>query len=220
MQQKVIDQFNAVTDESVEDYCKARDGAFQWTWFLERARRKAMASGYLPQRGILFFEPRYIDSASQVLEGMLASVRAVENPNTRATKGRPWERTDLEEWKQMALSFSVMMFDAGCIAALTWGHEEGFDPLKENAPAAVFGDVGFLGICEKALTFIRTLGGEEAVKLMEEIGDCTCSHLYADKNFVERAFRESPELREAYFRGVCQAAYVAGATFAKMVAER
>lgn len=218
MKQEVIDKYNAVTDASNEDYRKARDGGFFWMWFAERIRGKVMDSGYLPQRGVMLFEARYINSAERVLDGLLGSFRSVEGPNVRATRVQPWERTDLEQWRQMALLFSVMMFDAGCIAAHTWGHEEGFDPLVENAPAAIFGDVGFLGIRDKSLGFLRTVGGESACELAGEIGDCACSHLYADQNFVERAFKEPVKLREAYFRGVCKAAYVAGAVFAQMAA--
>jgi len=220
MQQNVIDKFNAVTEESVEDYGKARDGGFRWMWFLQRARQKVVESGYLPQQGYLLFDARYIDSAPHVLDGLIGSVRSVENPKMRVTKTLPWEKTDIEQWKQSALSFSAMMFDAGCIAACTWGFEEGFDPLKENAPAAVFGDVGFLGMRGKSLEFLRTLVGENAADLAAEIGDCACSHLYADKNIVERAFKEPVKLREAYFRGVCAAAYIAGATFAKLLAQQ
>ena len=220
MKQEVVDKYNAVTDAANEDYAKSRDGGFFWLWFMERARGKVADSGFLPQNGFLIFEPRYIESADAVLDGLLASVKSVEGPNIRATKVQLWERTDLEQWRQLALSFSVMMFDAGCVAAHILGYEKGFDPLWENAPAAIFGDVGFIGLRDKSLSFLRTVGGEDAVDLACEIGDCTCAHLYADRNLVERVFKETPELRESFLRGVCKAAYVAGATFAKMVAGR
>lgn len=216
MKQEVIEKFNAVTDETVEDYCRAREGGFQWTWFLDRARRKAIDSGFLPRNGFLLFEPRYIDSAERVLDGLIASMKSVEGPNVRATKVEPWERTELEQWKQLALSFSALSFDAGCVAALTLGHEEGFDPLEGNAPAAIFGDVGFLGLGKKAVDFVTAVGGESAAALLPEVADCCVSHLYADEHITGCAFKEAGKLREAFFRGVCKAAYVAGATFVKM----
>ena len=110
MKQEVVDKFNAVTDVSVEDYCKARDGGFRWEWFLQRARAKVVASGMLPQSGVLIFEPRYIDSADAVLNGLLASLNSAEKPSARAMKMSPWGETDIERWKQLALSFSAMMF--------------------------------------------------------------------------------------------------------------
>ena len=110
MKQEVVDKFNAVTDVSVEDYCKARDGGFRWEWFLQRARAKVVASGMLPQSGVLIFEPRYIDSADAVLNGLLASLNSAEKPSARVMKMSPWGETDIERWKQLALSFSAMMF--------------------------------------------------------------------------------------------------------------
>ena len=218
MKPEVINRFNAVTEESVEDYGKAKDGGFQWTWFLDRARRKAMESGYLPQHGYLMFEPRYIDTADAVLDGLLAAVHSVDGPDIRSTRVQPWERQDLEEWRQLLLTFSAMMFDAGCIAAQTWGFEPGFDPLLENAPMAVFGDLGFFNLRNKAISFFRKLGLSDAdIQMAGEIGDFCVSHFHADRNFVDRAFKESADLRERYFRGVCKAAYIAGAAFVKTI---
>ena len=217
MKQEVIDKFNAVTDASVEDYGKARDGGFHWMWFMNRAREKVVASGFLPQQGFLMFEPRYIDTADKVLDGLLASMKSVGNPNVRVAKREAWNQPEVEQWKQMAMSVSATMFDAGVVAALTRGYEEGFDPVVENAPAAIFGDVGFLGLRNKMIAFVKELGGEEAFNLAAEIGDCACSHLYADQHFTECVFKDTPEKREAYFRGVCKAAYIAGAVFAGFI---
>ena len=218
MKQEVIDKFNAVTDEAVEDYCKARDGGFCWLWFLERARLKIMESGYLPQQGTALIDARYNNSADAVLDGLLCAARSVESPAIRATKAQPWEGGDLERWKQGLLAFSAMMFDAGCVAAYTRGYEDGFDPVEANASAAIFGDVGFTGLRGKASAFLQEVGGEQSKDLAGEIGDCACSHLYADRHIVECAFKEGAALREAYFRGVCKAAYVVGALFAEFVA--
>ena len=153
MKQEVIDRFNAVTDESVEDYCRARDGGFSWLWFLDRARMKIMESGFLPQQGVAMIEARYGNTADSVLDGLLGAVMSVERPTIRATKTQPWEIGDLEQWKQQLLSFSAMMFDAGCVAAYTRGYEDGFDPVEANAPAAIFGDVGFDGLRDKATSW-------------------------------------------------------------------
>ena len=217
MKQEVIDKFNAVTHASVEDYGKARDEGFQWTWFMNRAREKAVASGLLPQQGFFMFEARYVNSADKVLDGIIASMKSVERPNARVTGREPWNMPEVEQWKQMAMTTSAMMFDAGVVAALTFGYEEGFDPVVENAPAAIFGDVGFLGLRNKMLSFVQELGGDQAVDIVAEIGDCACSHLYADQHFTECVFKDKPEMRKAYFRGVCKAAYIAGAVFAKFV---
>ena len=220
MKQEVIDKFNAVTEESVKDFCRAREGGFFWLWFFERIRMKAVASGFLPERGALVIPPRYPDSAEKVLEGISDSMRSVPNASTLASSRKAWERDDVEQWKQLAMGTSAMMFDAGVVAALTRGYEEGFDPIRGNAPAAIFGDVGFLGLRDKAVNFLREIGGDEAVELAGEIGDCACSHLYADRHITECVFKDSAEKREQYFRGVCKAAYVAGAVFAEMVASR
>ena len=75
MKQELIEKFNAVTDETVEDYCKAKDGGFCWLWFLERARLKIMESGYLPQRGTALIDARYNNSADAVLNGLLCAAR-------------------------------------------------------------------------------------------------------------------------------------------------
>ena len=220
MKQEVIDKFNAVTDESVEDYCKARDGGFCWLWFMERIRGKAVASGFLPEQGSLVFEPRYIDSADAVLNGISDSMRSVESPSIAATQGEAWEQNEVEQWKQVAMGTSALMFDAGIVAALTRGYEADYDPLRVNAPAAIFGDVGFLGLRGKSINFLREIGGDAADELAGEIGDCACSHLYADQHITECVFKDTAEKREQYFRGVCKAAYVAGAVFAQMIAAR
>ena len=145
MKQELIDKFNAVTDETVEDYCKAKDGGFCWLWFLERARLKIMESGYLPQQGTALIDARYNNSADAVLDGLLCAARSVESPAIRATKAQPWEGGDLERWKQGLLAFSAMMFDAGCVAAYTRGYEDGFDPVEANAPAAILATWGLRG---------------------------------------------------------------------------
>ena len=220
MKQEVIDKFNAVSEDSVEDYCKARDGGFCWLWFLDRARQKIVDSGYLPQAGTAMIQARYGNSADAVLDGLLAAYTSVGEPSRRSVRLRPWEGGDAEQWRQLALEFSAMMFDAGCVAALTLGYEEGFDPLAQNAPAAIFGDVGFLGLRDKAMSFVRAIGGDGAVEIQDEVGDCACSHLYADRHIVDHAFKEGSKLREAYFRGVCKAAYIVGAVFAEQVAGR
>jgi len=217
MKQEVIDKFNAVTDESVEDYCKAKEGGFRWLWFLARARGKIVESGYLPQNGSALIAARYGNSADAVLDALLAAARSLESPSSFSVGTPPWERVNIEEWKQLALSFSVMMFDAGCVAGLTWGIDDEDDPLVEDAPWAIFGDVGFVGLRQKAMSFLDEVGGELAKSLAGEIGDCACSHLYADKNILECAFKEGAALREAYFRGVCKAAYIVGAVFAEQV---
>ena len=215
--QEMTSKFN----DSVENfdlYQKALGTGFPWMHFFERIRSKVIALGYLPQEGAMVIGARYQTSGDKVLCGLLASMESVADPVHITTMLLPWEDADLERWKQMLCCASASMFDAGVIAAYTKGNTEAFDPVVENGAASLFGDVGFLGLREKSVSFVKHFAGDEGVKIMEVIGNAACVNLYWDKANSEAVFKLSKRVRERYFRNSCKAAYVAGAIFAEFIA--
>ena len=204
--------------ENFELYQKALGAGFPWMHFFERIRSKVVALGYLPQEGAMIIGARYETSGDKVLSGLLAGMESVADPAHMATMMLPWEDADLGRWKQMLCCVSASMFDAGVIAAYTKGDREEFDPIVENGAASLFGDVGFLGLRDKSIGFIKYMTGEEGVKIMEVIGNAACVNLYWDKTNSEAVFKLSKRVREQYFRNASKAAYVAGAIFAEYIA--
>jgi len=215
--QEMTEKFND-SMENFELYQKALGAGFPWMHFFERIRAKVVALGYLPEQGAMVIVPRYQTSADKVLDGLMRSMESVANPGQMTQMLLPWEDSDMERWKQMLCCASASMFDAGVIAAYTKGEGEGFDPIVENGAASLFGDVGFLGLREKSIGFIKFFGGDDAQKVMEVVGNAACVNLFWDKSNSEAVFKLSKRVREQYFRNSCKAAYVAGAIFAEHIA--
>lgn len=216
-EQEMTKRFND-SIENFELYQKALGSGFPWMHFFERIRAKVIALGYLPEQGSMLISPRYSTSGDKVLEGLLRSMESVAKPDQVTQMLLPWEDVDLERWKQMLCCASASMFDAGVVAAYTHGAGEGYDPVVENGAASLFGDVGFLGLREKSVGFIKFFGGDDAQKIMEVVGNAACVNLFWDKKNSEAVFKLSKRMREQYFRNSCKAAYVAGAIFAEQVA--
>lgn len=210
-------RFNAPTPENIEAFNRAKAAEFPWQYFSERIRLKAMAQGLLPQSGCIVHLPRYLDSAYRVLDEMLRGYESVADPSRKSQMMVPWEEKCVEPWKQFLCAISASMFDAGVVAACTYGKDAAFDPVVEDGGLAIFGDVGVLGLRNKAISFVRHLAGDEGVRLMATVGNDACVNLYWDKRNSEEAFGLTSRMRQAYCRNSCKAAYLAGANFIEII---
>ena len=210
-------RFNAPTPENIEAFNRAKAAEFPWQYFSDRIRMKLMAQGLLPQSGCIVHLPRYLDSANRVLDEMLRGYESVADPSRKSQLMVPWEERDVETWKQFLCAISASMFDAGVVAACTHGKDASFDPVVEDGGLAIFGDVGVLGLQNKAISFVRHLVGEEGVRVMETVGNDACVNLYWDKRNSEEVFRLTSRMRQAYCRSSCKAAYLAGANFVERI---
>lgn len=216
--EKMMKKFNEPTSENVQRFEKAKAANFPWMYFFERIRAKVVAEGLLPQDGFLVVEPRYLDSAEDILNDLLASVSSVGSPSYRSVSRKPWN-LKLEDWKTVLCSMSASMFDAGIVAALTKGEDASFDPVLSYAGVAIFGDVGLAGLRAKSTRFVKEIAGGAGVTLMGTIGNDACVNLYWDQWNSEHAYKLDEPLREAYFTNSSYAAYFAGVCFAEKLVE-
>lgn len=210
-------RFNALTPENIEAFNRAKAAEFPWQYFSDRIRMKLMAQCLLPQSGCIVHLPRYLDSANRVLDEMLRGYESVADPSRKSQLMVPWEEKYVETWKQFLCAISASMFDAGVVAAGTYGKDASFDPVVEDGGLAIFGDVGVLGLRNKAISFVRHLAGEEGVSLMATVGNDACVNLYWDKRNSEEVFSLASRMRQAYCRNSCKAAYLAGANFVERI---
>ena len=211
--------FNVSSAKSMAAFNGAKDAGFPWQFFTDRIQQKARLQGMLPQQGMLIILPRYIESACYVLDALLSSAEAVGDPSQKSHMMEPWKVDDVQLWRQMLCSFSVSMFDAGVVAALTLGTDPKFDPINEDADAgyAIFGDVGIMGLRKKAVSFIESVAGAPAVNAMAKVGNDACVHLKWDSFYSGMVFKLPSQQRMQYFYSACQAAYIAGACFVDVV---
>ena len=209
--------FNVSSADSMAAFNGAKDAGFPWQFFTDRIQQKARLQGMLPQQGMLFILPRYVETASFVLDALLSSADAVGDPSQRSRMTEPWKVDDVQLWRQMLCSFSVSMFDAGVVAALTLGANPNFDPVNEGGGYAIFGDVGIMGLRKKAVSFVESVAGAPAVNAMAKVGNEACVHLRWDSFYSGMAFKLPSQQRSQYFYSACQAAYIAGACFVDVV---
>jgi hypothetical protein len=209
--------FNVSSSDAIAAFNRAKDTGFPWQFFTDRIQQKARLQGMLPQQGMLIILPRYVETASYVLDALLSSAEAVGDPSQRSRLMEPWKVNDVQLWRQMLCSFSVSMFDAGVVAALTLGTNPKFDPVHEGCGYAVFGDVGIMGLRGKAVSFVEAVAGAPAVNAMAKVGNEACVHLKWDSIYSGMAFKLPSQQRSEYFYSACQAAYIAGACFVDVI---
>jgi len=219
MKQSVINQFNFLSSDDEDVLANMCKSGFDWNYFWNRAREKATAEGLLPESGSLVIEARYVNASESVVRDLMACCETAPSIRICTRACEPWKQDDVWNWICDVSNLSIIMFDAGVSAACTFAVKGAEDPLVRNGGLSLVGDVGILGLRNKAVGFIREIGGDGLVNVMGDIGDCACVHRYADDCLMRRVFAMSEFVRQDFVLRACQASFLAGATFVGKAAE-